>query len=373
MGLPNISHLSPSAEIDFGLPKQRTDAGLAYERFYKRASKLGYARDEKSKAAAKAFNDEFLELRDLKPGQVQASTVLSEMSVMYANDEYIGTRLMPIYDIGKRVGEFYEYAKRDRLAYPDDEMEVRSEALEVSEGRTRTPVSLQGRALKEFVDVTVLNNQDAPLNEMLDAQQNVLEGLSFKQEKRIATIMCASASYGSNTTALSAGDRWDSVSGGDPVADINAALAAQWIGRGPGKRVAFASLDVWNVLKVHPRMLDLIRGNSSGMLTREMFSAFFEIDELLIGKARNDTANSGQTASYSRIWSNVFGVARVGLTPSKRNAVFGWTFREKPIVNRSWFDPKTGEEGGWFSQASHADKSQVVAADTGFLIDTPIG
>src|SRR5690606_26704004 len=104
-------------------------------------------------------------------------------------------------------------------------------------------------------------------------------------------------------------DRWDSSTGGDPVNDINAAIAACWSGRGPGKKVAFTNLDIWNILKVHPRLLDMIRGNRDGMLTREMFAQWFEIDELLIGKARHDTANDGQaSASYSRIWPAVFGI-----------------------------------------------------------------
>src|SRR5690606_13090924 len=217
----SISHLGANATLDFTLPKQRTESGIKYERF---VSNIRSAITSKAKdPAVKAAQDEVLAVRDLKPGSVQASTVLSEMSVMYANDEYIGTRLMPLNDVGKRTAEFYQYNKRDRFAYPDDEMEVRAEALEVSEGRTRTSVALQGRALKEFVDQTILNVQDAPLNEMMDAQANVLEGLSLKQEQRIATVAGVAGSYGAKTVAISAADRGDRPSVGAPVNDINAA------------------------------------------------------------------------------------------------------------------------------------------------------
>jgi hypothetical protein len=372
MKTPNISHLSPGVELDFNLPKQRTEEGLAYERFYKHIHSLA-ARKGNGDARIKAANEEIVRCKTLSVSEVQASTVLSEMSVMYANDDYIGLRLMPAFDMGKRSAEYYSYSKRDRFAYPDDEMEVRAQANEVGQGRSRTSVALQGRALKEFVDVTVLNNQDAPLNELMDAQQNVLEGLAFKQELRIASVCTTAGNFGSNTAAIAAADAWNTASGGDPVNDINAAIAACWNGRGPGRKVAACSLDVWNVLKVHPRLLDMIRGNRDGMLSRDMFAQWFELDELLVGKARKDTANEGQTASYSRIWPDTFGVYRVGVTPSKRNAVFGWTFREKPIVQRMWFDPSSGEEGGWYTQASHADNSAIVAADTAYLLTGVIG
>ncbi len=363
-----LSHLSPSAKPDMSAPVQRTERGLAYERFYNKIKTIiALGKD----ARVKELNDEILRLKDLTVGSVQSSTVLTEMSVMHANDEYIGTRLMPLFDMGKRYAEYYEYNKRDRLAYPDDDMEVRAEANEVNQGRERKTVSLRGRALKEFVDQTVLNNQDAPLNEMMDAQQTVLEGLALKQEMRIAAVCTNGSNYAGNTEAIAAADRWNTSTGGDPVNDINGALARMWVGRGPSRKVAFCSLDVWNVLKVHPRMLDMIRVKD-GMLTREMFASMFEIDELLVGAARRDTANEGQSASFSRIWSNVFGIVRVSPTPSRRNAVFGYTFREKPIVQRMWYSDKDGEEGGWYTQASHADNTQVVAGDTGFLLTSPI-
>lgn len=364
-----FSHMSPSAKPDLSAPVQRTERGLAYERFYNKLRSLVLRGDD---PRVKEANEQVLRLKDLTVGSVQASTVLSEMSVMHQNDEYIGTRLMPIFDVGKRYAEYYEYNKRDRLAYPDDDMEVRSEANEVNQGRERKTVALRGRALKEFVDQTVLNNQDAPLNEMMDAQQTVLEGLALKQEMRIAAVCSDGSNYAGNTTAIGAADRWDTETGGDPVNDINGALSSMWVGRGPSRKVAFCSLDVWNVLKVHPRLLDMIRVKD-GMLSREMFASLFEIDELLVGAARKDTANEGQTGVFSRIWPNVFGIVRVSPTPSRRNAVFGYTFREKPIVQRMWFSDKDGEEGGWFTQASHADNTQVVAGDTGFLITTPIG
>lgn len=361
-----------NAQFDTARPVQRTKAGLEYDKFRKNLQKnvLG---DE---AARKEAVEEILACKSgvlnktLSPGDVQTSTVLSNMSVMYANDNYIGTRLMPVYDQGQRFTEYYKYEKRDRLGYPDDTMGVRAQANEINETRSKQTVSLQGRALKEFVDQTTINSQDAVLNEMMDAQEAVLDGLALKQEERIATIMTTSGNFGSNTTAIGASDRWDV--GGDPRGPIHTALASIWKGRGNAQTLSYMSLDVWNKLKVNPFLLDLVRVDN-GMLTTQMFAEMFGFDDVLIGEARHDTANSGQSASYSRIWSDVFGVARVATVPSKRNAVFGYTFREKPPKQRMWFDPSAGEEGGWYTQASHADLSQIVASDTGYLITTPIG
>ena len=50
-----------------------------------------------------------------------------------------------------------------------------------------------------------------------------------------------------------------------------------------------------------------------------MVAGFFGLDGIFVSKARNDTANSGQSASYSRVWgknpntsnTSFFGVTRV--------------------------------------------------------------
>lgn len=370
MNMPSARHLSHKATIDWSMPTQRTEKGLAYEAWYKALRRrIGTKNDP----FVKQENEAILRVKDLKPSDVHQASVLNSMSVQYANDDYIGLRLMPAVMTGNRSGIFYKYTKRDRFAYPDDTMATRSDANEVSEGRSTGTYSLTGRALKEFIDQTTINNQDAPLNELADAQNNVMEGLTFKQEVRIASAATTAGNYAGNTVAIGASDRWDTATGGDPINDINTALAATWMGRGPGRKVAFTSLTVWNVLKVHPRLLDLIRGNRDGMLSREMFAQWFEIDELLVGRARKDTANEGQTASYSRIWPDSFGIVRVATAPSLRNASFGFSVMEKAPVQRLWFDPKSGEEGGWYTQGSLADQQLVVAGDTGYLITTPTG
>lgn len=345
----------------------RSKRGVEYQKFMRNLREKVLEGDER----AKAENQRILRCKTLSVADVQTSTVLANMSSMYANDEYIGTRLMPIFDQGKRLSHYYKYSKRDRTAYPDDSMAERSKANELSQGRSRSYVTVEGRALKEFVDQTMLNNQEVVLDEMMDAQENVMEGLSFLQEKRIAAIMTNSSNYAGKTAAVASGDRWD-ISTGDPRPAIQTALSEPWGGRGSAMRIAFMSVPVWNALSVNPFMTGMLNV-TDGMMTRKQFQDWFGLDDVLIGAAREDTANEGQSESESRIWTDVFGIIRVARSPSRRNAVFGYTFREKAPTQRMWFDPGSGEEGGWYTQGSFADKSEVVAGDTGYLLTTVIG
>lgn len=357
------------------LPIARTEKGLAYEKLLKSTKALLSGRKAEEDADVMAANSEIVELAT-RPGEVHHDEVLTNLSVQYANDEYIGDRLMPVvFTDGALSAVYFEYNKRDRFAYPDDDMSDRTTANELNQGRTKKTVALTARALKEYLDQLTIQNQSAPLNELIDVQQNVLEGMAFRRELRQAAILCSSASYGSNTVALSAGDRWDTPSGGDPGGVVDAAMAAMWRGRGPGKIVGFVSLDVHNVLKRHPRILDQFKygGERPGFATREMLREYFELDEYLVGRARKDTANEGQTASYSRIWSNVFGIVRVATSPSIRNASFGFTFQDMATQTDLLWQPEYGTKGAYMVRVSRADAEKVIAPDTGFLITTPIG
>lgn len=348
--------------------QMRSEQGLKYERYVSNLKALINSSDPKAKAAVDKANASILSCKST-PGQVHIDQAMTSMSLMYANDDYIGERLMPVlYTGGKLSAKYFTYPKRERFAYPDDSASDRSSVNELNESRSSQSVSLEGRALKEWVGQDTLNNQDAPLNELLDAQQNVLEGLAFQRELRIAAIVGAAGSYGSNTGSPTVA--WSA--GGDPLGDIDTMKAACWNGRGPGRRVGFCSLAVWNVLKRHQQLMDTLKyGGSPGSPAQCSIQAFCQlvgIDDLLVSESRKDTANEGQaSASYSRIWPDVFGIVRVS-PPSVRNAAFGFTFRSAPIAQIMWFDQEPGVTGGYFTKASCHESHDIVAADTSYLL-----
>lgn len=336
-----------------------------------RAKALIASTDPKIKADVEAANSA-LRAKALTPGAVHNDSTLSNVSIQYRNEEFIGTRLMPVVTVSKLSDKYYLYSKRDRLAAPDLEIGPRGKAAEISENRSTDNYSCKSYAVQNFIDSQTLANQDAPLNEMVDLTASCNDVLDLAEEIRIATIMTTGSNYGSNTAALSGTDRLDSSTGGNPIKLIQDALAALWSGAGPSEKVMFMGLEVWNVLSRHPAMLDLFKYNSSGLLSRQDVMRFFGIDEVLIGEARQDTANLGSSASYSRIWGKQLGIVRRAKSPGIRNASFGYTFRHQGKKTTQWFDQTIGIEGGYYSKVGVAEDHKVVAADTGYLYTTVI-
>jgi hypothetical protein len=351
---------------------QRTPEGLKYEKAMREFRNLDP--DVISKVKAELW--EGIHTKSLAAGDVYSNRTIQTMSVQYKNDDYIGDQLMPVVDIGDQpTGVYFTYNKHDRFEAPSDLMSEREEANEIEEGRTKTTFTCADYGLMNSISAKSVSAEDAPLNELMDLSESLNDLLALKREVRQANILCTASNYDSaNTTTLSGSNQWNSGSGGDPVKDIQTARAACWNGRGRGDFVGFCSRSVWNVLARHQALLDLFKYTGQGLLPQDVMAKWFGLRTILVGDARKQTANEGQTASYSRIWSDVFGIVRVASTASVRNAAFAYTLRVngQPRATQ-WFKPELGLKGRYFAKVTTSDAYQVVANDTGYLIASPIG
>lgn len=345
-----------------------------YEKYIESVKEHLASDDPKSKAARDRANGAMRQ-KFMTPGAVHVDSVLTNISIQYANEAYIGSEIMPSVQVAKDSGDYFIYDRRNRLAYPDDQMSSRSRANEISETRSLASYSCRPYGLMDFIPADTLQNQDAPLDEMVDLVQAVDEGEAFKREARIAAVVTNAANYSaSNTKALTGTAKWNGSTGGTPVADLLTGRAALWSGRGATKIVAATDIFTWNALCQHPAILDLFKygGKQTGLATPEMIASYFRIDELYIAEARNDTANENQAIAAGRMWPNFFWLGRVMKSPGLRNAAFGLTFRSGPVNTSEWFDQSIGTSGGYYARVTTKEDHKVVAADTAYLFTTPI-
>lgn len=335
---------------------------------------IANSKDPRDQAIIQREVDAILNLK-IAPGEVHSSTLLSNLSVAYSNEAFIGEQLMPAINVSKLSDEFAIYTKRDGFAAPDDALGDEADANSVSMSISSSTFSCKGYGLKEFLSQKAIDNADAIFKTMVDVTEHVNELTAFKREKRIMTILTTSANFGSNTSAIAAADRWNSSGGGNPIKDILTARASVWRGPGQTKLVGYCSQEVYNALKTNPAILDVLKHTRPGTPTRQIMAELFELDDLLVSESWEDTANSGQTASYSKILSaKSFGMVRVSTSPTQTKvASFGKTFRFQGKVNQDmWFDKTKGTTGGWYVRVSADEDHKITAADTGYLLTTVI-
>lgn len=355
--------------------QQRSEQGLAYESLMKGYRALCRSHLPQHKEMRKQLEEPFQAMRQkgVSAGSVHSDTFLSNMSVQYANDAYIGERLVTTVPVAKRSDKYAVYPQRERFEYPDDRLGDRSHANEISESRSSGSYSVLDYGFQNFVSQDTLDNQDPVFDEMVDLVEAINEGIAFKREIRIASLLTTASNYASgNSTTLSGSSQWDQA-GSNPIKDIQTAISSCFTGPGATDLVGFCSLNVFNVLSRHEDILDNLKYTRGGLVSREELARYFGLSDLLVGAARKQTANEGQTASYSRIWGLDFGVVRVSRRASRRSAHFASLFRlNGDPVTTEWFDPSAGKAGGHYAKVGVSEDLKVVADATGYIIKAAV-
>ena len=360
-----------------------SERGAASKRYISALEKTLRSPDPDMRAELSAIAEDYRRLA-LSPGSVSTVQVLQNMAIGYQNDEYIGTRLMPVVntvtDLGQNDGQLsVEYWAKDKDNTFDDSDDDDAIGTDGTVGRadenfSLSSVSLTRRARKRFIDAWTDAAMDSVLRRMISPTITLADKLALKQERRIAAVLGTYTNYASsNYAALSGSDQWNSSTGGDPKAVVDTALAALFYG-GPGQTVGFCSLSVYNTLKKHPTILEAFKygGLAQGYVTRQQLAQYFELDDLLVGKTRYKSSKEGQsTKTYGRVWSDVFGVVRVAQPVSVDQAAFGLTI-ESPHFQLQWFENGTGGRGGFNNQIAYADALKITASDAGYLITSPL-
>ena len=105
-----------------------------------------------------------------------------------------------------------------------------------------------------------------------------------------------------------------------------------------------------------------------------LFAEAFGLEDVVIGRARYNSAAEGATATSSYLWGKSAALIRVEKTPSPRaTRTFGYTFRFGAIETREIVDNLRGVRGGVFIKTSHSDSEFVIGGgDTGFLYTTVV-
>jgi hypothetical protein len=347
---------------------QTTPEGRAFKGYFRTIKQMIASRDPSVIVELNEANAALARTKDLGPSEVHVDATLADLSIRFQNDEYIGERLMPVCTVPFRSNVFFGYDERDQLGFPDDKLGPRGQANEVSQGLRKYNYSADDYGLEGFVDLTTMANADKPLDPLVDETLLVNEGLAFNREVRIQGVMCNAQKYGANTTAITPGSEWNSATGGKPVELIQLAVDSTFSGLGPSKLVGFCNVNVFRVLSRHPAVRELFKFEKDGFATREQLARYFELDDLLVGRARKDVANKGQPANIQRIWPDVFGVARVTEMPSIKCYTFGITFRHGPIEAVELFKRDLGKSGAYLVKVTTTEDHKTVAARAGYLI-----
>lgn len=272
------------------------------------------------------------------PGDVHVNTPLTNISVAYMQNaaNFIGTSAFPNIPVQKQSDRYYTF---DRGDFNRDEMQERAPGTESVGGGYNvdsTPTYYcRVYAFHKDVHDQMRANADSALQPDREATQFVSQKAMIKREKVWATAYFQSGIWATDITGVAAtptGNQelhWNDAAS-TPIESVRAAKRSvlEATGYEPNKLVL--GKPVYDTLLDHPDIIDRLKyGQTAGapaMANRDKLAQLFEVDEIMVSKAIENTAAEGAAEASSFILGKHALLCYAAPSPGLQTPTAGYTF-----------------------------------------------
>ncbi len=272
------------------------------------------------------------------PGDVHVNQPLTNISIAFLQNaaNFVATRVFPNIPVSKQSDRYYTY---DRGDFNRDEMQLRAPATASAGGSyslDNTPTYFANRySFHKDIPDEVRANADAVLSPDREATQFVTHKALIKREKLFVASFFKNGVWSQEIDGVSGTPtgaqvkQWNDAAS-TPIEDIRAAKReiAQSTGYEPNKLVVGRA--VYDALLDHPDIIDRIKygqtAGSAAMAGSDTLARLFNVDELLVMNAVENTAKEGQTAAHSFIGGKQALLVHAATSPGLMTPTAGYTF-----------------------------------------------
>lgn len=228
-------------------------------------------------------------------------TRLTAIALGIRNAEFIADMVAPRVDVASETFRYTEFNHVEMFNVPNTLVGRKGTPNEVEFTATEKTGSTEDHGLTDKVPQTDIDAAKGhpSIDPVGMAAAKTAELVLLAREKRVADFVQNSANY-NHTEALGAGSKFTDYTS-DQVEIIGSALEVPLVR--PNTMVLGHT--EWFHLRRNEKLIKAIlrTTNGTGIITKAEFMEFFELNELLVGASRSNTANKGQTANLTRLWN----------------------------------------------------------------------
>ena len=271
-------------------------------------------------------------------GDVHVNAPLTNVSVAYIQSaaNFVASRVFPNIPVSKQSDRYYTY---DRGEFNRDDMQVRAPSTEsAGTGYTvdSTPTYFcTTYAIHKDIDDELRANADSMLNPDKEATILVTQKAMIKREKLFVDAFFKTGVWSTDITGVSgtpsAGQakHWSDAAS-TPIENVRAAKRAVLESTGFEPNRLVLGRPVWDALLDHPDIVDRVKyigtPGAPAMVSTATLAALFEVDQILIMNAIENTAKQGQTAAHSFIGGKNAMLVHSATSPGLMTPTAGYTF-----------------------------------------------
>ena len=292
---------------------------------------------------------------------------LTAIAIAYRNPALIADSVLPYVPVGKKEFKYLSYEKSDKFTLPDTYVGRKSSPNQVEFGATEITQSVVDYGLDDVVPQDDIDNAPPNYNPLGYATETIMDLVLLDREKRVADLVFNASNYSAaaNKATLAGSDQWSHASS-HPIKKILDALD-NCIMR---PNVMVIGNAAWGALRTHADIVKAVNktGGDTGIASRLQIAELFELEEILVGQGWRNTSKKGQTASYSRIWTDSCAlIYRNRMANTQGGITFGLTARFGSRVAGSMLEPNIGLRGSTKVRAGESVKELILANDLGYL------
>lgn len=295
--------------------------------------------------------------------KVHIDKALTNISIGYQNEAYIADQIFKEVPVDKQSDRYYVYGK-EMFRQNDDLRAPGTEANEITWTLSDDTYYCEGHALRTPVADEEKQNADDGFDLEADGTELVTEGILLNKEVDAASKVVNPVNYHADLKvtmgAEGAPAKWSDYEASNPILDVKKAKEAIHKKSGVRANTLIISEPIFNILTLHPKLLDIIKYVQRGIVTLDLMKVAFGVDNILVGSALKSTAtNPGQADVLQYIWGNSAILGYVPKSPGKKTIALGYSFMwnkdgQGAVQVRKWYEEGRRatlvEAERWYSQ-----------------------
>ena len=258
---------------------------------------------------------------------VKQDNVLTNLSLAYPNNEFVGNRLFPVVTVRKQTDKYYWFGREGWVPEDSDYRAPGTEANEIPGLQVALDTYYASEhALQIAVYDEERENVDSPMSPDADATNLVTQKILLGRELAMMNFVTDATKYAStNTVTLSGTAQWNDYTNSDPIGVIRTAMRAFHANVFFEPNTAVIPYQVMSVLEDHPKIMDRIKYTDRAILTPEIIASVLGLKNVIIPEvASGSGVGFSMTASY--LWGKNVLLAYVPSSPGLRVPAFAYEF-----------------------------------------------
>lgn len=276
-------------------------------------------------------------------GNVHIDQALSDISIAWPNEGFVGNRLFPQVTVQKQSNLYYVFNREAWSVDPGGDIRAPGTvANEIPGMKVSTqPYFAKEHSLQTPVTDEERENADSPFNSDRDGAELVTAKIMLQREMAMRDVVITAANYpAAHVVTLSGTAQFNDYVNSDPIGVIKAGI--RQVHRAMFTRINTAVIpwEVMATLEDHPDFVERIKYSERGIITEEIIAAVIGIPNIIVPGVGFNSANPGQTEALGYLWGKDILLAWVPPRAGQRVPSFAyefvWGYGGRPQVIDRW-------------------------------------